>query len=63
MIETREWRDNQVSIQAGAFVAMPVVGIVLVLRPQLADIVLVAACLTTAALRRSYVRYQQLRWT
>ncbi|MFE6022734.1 hypothetical protein ACFQ6O_40505 [Streptomyces sp. NPDC056441] len=63
MIETREWRDNQVSIQVGAFVAMPVVGIVLVLRPQFADIVLVAAGLTTAALRRSYVRYQWLRWT
>ncbi|MFI6729810.1 hypothetical protein [Streptomyces atratus] len=42
---------------------MPVVGIVLVLRPQLADIVLVAAGLTTAVLRRSYVRYQRLRWT
>ncbi|MFD4947146.1 hypothetical protein ACFWNT_32665 [Streptomyces sp. NPDC058409] len=42
---------------------MPVVGIVLVLRPQFADIVLVAAGLTTAALRRSYVRYQRLRWT
>ncbi len=62
-IETRERRDNQVSVQVGAFVAMPVVGIVLILRPDAAEAVLAAAGLVITAMRQSYVRYQRIRWT
>lgn len=62
VIETREWRDNQVNVQLGPFVALPVVGFVLVLRPEHAELIMVWAGLAVAALRRSQVHYQQVRW-
>ncbi|WP_285566707.1 hypothetical protein [Streptomyces sp. RTGN2] len=43
--------------------AMPVVGIVLILRPDAAEAVLAAAGLVITAMRQSYVRYQRIRWT
>ncbi|MGY3676875.1 hypothetical protein [Streptomyces sp. TE33382] len=42
---------------------MPIAGIVHVLRPELADTVLVAAAVTATMLGRSRVRYQRLRRT
>lgn len=60
VVETRERRDYQVSVQVRAFVAMPVVGVVLVLRPELAQAVVVCAVMAIAALRRSRVQYQRI---
>ncbi|MEV7114333.1 hypothetical protein [Streptomyces anulatus] len=40
--------------------AMPVVGVVLVLRPELAQAVVVCAVMAIAALRRSRVQYQRI---
>jgi len=60
--ETREWRDNQVNVQVGPFLAVPVVGVVLVLRPELTEVAVVCAGLALTALRRSRVQYQRIRW-
>ncbi|MDT0466148.1 hypothetical protein [Streptomyces gibsoniae] len=60
-VETRDLRDREVNMQVGAFVAAPVLGIVLVLRPELYQLAAAAVCMLLAATRRSYLRYRLVR--
>lgn len=61
--ETRVLRDFLVSSQVGPLISMPVVGMVLIFRPEAAEAVLTAAVLTTVVLRNSLVRYRRQRWS
>ncbi|MGW1163523.1 hypothetical protein ACWD5Q_27010 [Streptomyces sp. NPDC002513] len=60
-VETRDLRDREVNMQVGAFVAAPVLGIVLVLRPEVYELAAAAVCMLLAATRRSHLRYRRLR--
>ncbi|MER6425509.1 hypothetical protein [Streptomyces sp. NPDC001137] len=60
-VETRELRDREVNMQVGAFIAAPVLGIVLVLRPEMYELAVAAVCMLLAATRRSHLRYRRLR--
>ncbi|MFI6661497.1 hypothetical protein ACIBL8_38955 [Streptomyces sp. NPDC050523] len=60
-VETRDLRDREVNMQVGAFIAAPVLGIVLVLRPEVYDLAAAAVCMLLAASRRSHLRYRRLR--
>ncbi|WP_030853136.1 hypothetical protein [Streptomyces griseus] len=60
VVETRVLRDNQVSIQVGPLVVMPLAITVLIMRPEAAEAVAACAVLAIAALRRSYVHYQRV---
>ncbi|MFF0337940.1 hypothetical protein ACFYUM_35785 [Streptomyces fimicarius] len=60
VVETRVLRDNQVSIQVGPLVVMPLAIAALVLRPDAAEAVVACAALAIAALRRSHVHYQRI---
>ncbi|MCG0284054.1 hypothetical protein [Streptomyces sp. PSAA01] len=63
LVETNEVHDRTVNMQMGAFIAAPVLGIVLVCRPEAKDVALAAMVTLTAALRRSYFRHRHLRVT
>ncbi|MFE7077806.1 hypothetical protein ACFU96_47815 [Streptomyces sp. NPDC057620] len=58
-VETRDWHDREVNMQVGAFIAAPVLGIVLVWRPEAYDLAAAAVCVLLAATRRSYLRYRR----
>ncbi|MDQ0780127.1 hypothetical protein QF026_008593 [Streptomyces aurantiacus] len=58
-VETRDLRDREVNMQVGAFIAAPVLGIVLVWRPEAYDLAAAAVCVLLAATRRSYLRYRR----
>ncbi|MFI9650645.1 hypothetical protein ACIHAA_30800 [Streptomyces sp. NPDC052040] len=60
-VETRDLRDREVTMQVGAFVAAPVLGIVLVLRPEVYELAAAAVAMLLAATRRSHLRYRRLR--
>ncbi|MFJ9908062.1 hypothetical protein ACIRVK_35175 [Streptomyces sp. NPDC101152] len=60
-VETRDLRDREVNMQVGAFIAAPVLGVVLVLRPEMYEPAAAAVCMLLAATRRSHVRYRRLR--
>jgi hypothetical protein len=60
-VETHDLRDKEVNMQVGAFIAAPVLGVVLVLRPEVYELGAAAVCLLLAATRRSYLRYRRLR--
>ncbi|MFB7454957.1 hypothetical protein [Streptomyces sp. NPDC056194] len=55
------WRDIQVNIQVGPFLAMPVIGIILWTAPEVLAPGLGAAAFLTAAARQSWIRYRHLR--
>ncbi len=61
VVETREWRDNEVSVQVGPLVVMPLAVAALVLRPECAEAIVACAALGIAALRHSYVSHLRLR--
>ncbi|MFE8978540.1 hypothetical protein ACFYM7_34735 [Streptomyces cyaneofuscatus] len=63
MIETRELRDKQVSIQVGPLVVMPLACIALVLRPEAAEAIVACAVLAIATLRHSRAHYQHIHRT
>ncbi|MFJ3439496.1 hypothetical protein ACIPMU_39045 [Streptomyces cyaneofuscatus] len=63
MVKTRELRDKQVSIQVGPLVVMPLTGIALVLRPEVAETLVACAVLAIATLRHSRAYYQHIRRT
>ncbi|WP_345620138.1 hypothetical protein [Streptomyces ziwulingensis] len=50
-------------MQVGAFIAAPVLGVVLVSRPEAYELAAAAVCLLLAATRRSYLRYRRLSTT
>ncbi|WP_327328672.1 hypothetical protein OG735_41110 (plasmid) [Streptomyces sp. NBC_01210] len=56
-------RDNQVNVQLGPFVVMPVLGIILIFRPEVVEVSLAVTAAAIASLRRSHVRYRRLRTT
>ncbi|MDW4918751.1 hypothetical protein [Streptomyces californicus] len=60
VVKTRVLRDNQVSIQVGPLVVMPLAIAVLIMRPEAAEAAVACAVLAIAALRRSYVHYQRV---
>ncbi|MGW7662976.1 hypothetical protein [Streptomyces sp. NPDC054756] len=60
-VETRDLRDSEVNMQAGVFIAAPVLGIVLVWRPEVYELAAAALCMLPAACRGSYLRYRRLR--
>ena len=60
-VETRDLHDREVTMQVGAFLAAPVLGIVLVLRPEVYHLAAAAVCMLLAATRRSQLRYRRLR--
>ncbi|MFE9024018.1 hypothetical protein ACFYNL_36430 [Streptomyces sp. NPDC007808] len=60
-VETRDLRDKEVMMQVGAFIAAPVLGVVLVLRPEAYELAAAAVCVLLAATRRSHLRYRRLR--
>ncbi|MFE6618246.1 hypothetical protein ACFZBP_10735 [Streptomyces sp. NPDC008086] len=60
-VETRDLHDREVNMQVGAFLAAPVLGIVLVLRPEALELAATAVCVLLAATRRSHLRYRRLR--
>jgi hypothetical protein len=60
-VETRDLHDREVNMQVGAFVAAPVLGIVLVLRPEVYELAAAAVCMLLAATRHSHLRYRRLR--
>ncbi|MDC2960404.1 hypothetical protein PO587_38870 [Streptomyces gilvifuscus] len=60
-VETRDLRDREVNMQVGAFIAAPVLGVVLVLRPDVYEPAAAAVCMLLAAARRSHLRYRRLR--
>ncbi|GHF01514.1 hypothetical protein GCM10018772_27970 [Streptomyces fumanus] len=62
-VETHDLRDKEVNMQVGAFIAAPVLGVVLVLRPEAYEFGAAAVGLLLAATRRSYLRYRRLRTT
>ncbi|GAA4800149.1 hypothetical protein GCM10023220_30640 [Streptomyces ziwulingensis] len=62
-VETRVLRDKEVNMQVGAFIAAPVLGVVLVSRPEAYELAAAAVCLLLAATRRSYLRYRRLSTT
>ncbi|MDX3229237.1 hypothetical protein [Streptomyces sp. ME19-01-6] len=63
LVETDELRDRAVNMQVGAFIAAPVVGIVLICRPEAQNGALAAMVALMAALRRSYFRHRHIRVT
>ncbi|MEV7253717.1 hypothetical protein [Streptomyces cyaneofuscatus] len=63
VVETRELRDKQVSIQVGPLVVMPLAGTALVLRPEAAEAIVACTVLGIAALRHSRAHYQHVRRT
>ncbi|MGW4088074.1 hypothetical protein ACWEGS_34200 [Streptomyces sp. NPDC004822] len=60
-VETRDLRDSEVNMQAGAFIAAPVLGIVLVWRPEVYELAAAALCMLPVTCRGSYLRYRRLR--
>lgn len=60
VVETRELRDKQVSIQVGPLVVMPLAGAALVLRPEAAEAIVACTALAIATLRHSRAHYQHI---
>lgn len=60
-VETRDLHDREVNMQVGAFIAAPVLGIVLVFRPDVYELATAAALALMTATRRSHLRYRRLR--
>lgn len=60
--ETHELRDRLVSCPAGLLIVAPVAGVVLILRPETAEVVLGAVALALTALGTSRPRHQRRRW-
>ncbi|MGG8409476.1 hypothetical protein ACM614_24205 [Streptomyces sp. 12297] len=58
--KTRFWCDRWVTVQPAPFLAMPVIGIILWLRPEAADTALAAAGALVLAARRSQFRYRRI---
>lgn len=61
VVETRDLRDREVNMQVGAFIAAPVLGIVLVFRPEVYELSAAAFLALLAATRRSRLLYRRLR--
>jgi hypothetical protein len=61
VVETRDLCDREVNMQVGAFIAAPVLGIVLVFRPEVYEPAAAAVLALMAATRRSHLRYRRLR--